>query len=69
MDIDPQRYPKPPQVPKGLIALGAAAVVIVLLIFLSNPFVVIPSGYVGVKLTLGKASPEELKPGLHLVSF
>ncbi|EDP75233.1 prohibitin family protein [Hydrogenivirga sp. 128-5-R1-1] len=67
MDFDPQRYPKPPQVPKGLMALGALAVAVVLLVLLSNPFVVVPSGYVGVKLTLGKASPDELKPGLHLI--
>ncbi len=67
MDFDPQRYPKPPQVPKGLMALGALAVAVVLLVLISNPFVVVPSGYVGVKLTLGKASPDELKPGLHLI--
>ena len=67
MDFDPNKYPRPPQPPKGLIALGIGAVVLVLLIVISNPFVVIPSGYVGVKLTLGKASPDELKPGLHIV--
>ncbi len=67
MDFEPQRYPRPPQVPKSLISLGVVIAVLLLLIFISNPFVVIPSGYVGVKLTLGKASPEELKPGLHLI--
>ena len=67
MDIDPMRYPRPPQVPKGLIALGIVVVVLIGLLIISNPFVVVPSGYVGVKLTLGKASMEELKPGLHLV--
>ncbi len=67
MDLEPQRYPRPPQVPKGLIALGIFLIAVVLLVLLSNPFVVIPSGYVGVKLTLGKASPDEMKPGLHLI--
>ncbi len=67
MDMDPVRYPRPPQVPKGLIALGVVAVVIIVLAIISNPFVVVPSGYVGVKLTLGKASMDELRPGLHLI--
>ncbi|RLJ71137.1 SPFH domain-containing protein [Hydrogenivirga caldilitoris] len=67
MNFDPNRYPRPPQVPKGFIALGVVLVALVLLALLSNPFVVIPSGYVGVKLTLGKASPDELSPGLHLI--
>jgi len=67
MDFDPQRYPRPPQVPKGLIALGVGIVALVIIALISNPFVIIPSGYVGVKLTLGKASHEELKPGLHLI--
>ncbi|WP_457600364.1 prohibitin family protein [Hydrogenivirga sp.] len=67
MDFDPNRYPRPPQLPKGLIAVGVGIVVLVFLVIISNPFVVIPSGYVGVKLTLGKASPDELRPGLHLI--
>ncbi len=70
MDFEPQRYPKPPRAPKvpnGLIAVGAVVAVLVILALISNPFVVIPSGYVGVKLTLGKASPDEMKPGLHLI--
>ncbi len=67
MDFDPRRYPKPPQFPKSFIAIGVLIAVLVLLVMISNPFVVVPSGYVGVKLTLGKASPEELRPGLHLV--
>ncbi len=56
-----------PKVPKGLMALGVLLVVVILLVLISNPFVVIPSGYVGVKLTLGKASLDELRPGLHLI--
>lgn len=39
----------------------------ILLFLLANPFVIIPSGYVGVKLTLGKADKEELHPGLNIV--
>ena len=67
MDFDPRRYPRPPQFPKSFIAIGVLIAVLVLLVMISNPFVVVPSGYVGVKLTLGKASPDELRPGLHLV--
>ena len=70
MDFDPRKYQKPPQmpkVPKGLVVLGILLAAVLLLILVSNPFVVIPSGYVGVKLTLGKASHEELRPGLHLI--
>ena len=67
MDMDPVRYPKPPQVPKSLVVLGVVVALIVIVAIISNPFVVVPSGYVGVKLTLGKASKEELKPGLHLI--
>ncbi len=70
MDFDPQRYPKPPrppQVPKGLTFIAIAVVVLLAVLLLSNPFVVIPSGYVGVKLTLGKASMDEMRPGLHLI--
>ncbi|MDQ7082284.1 MAG: SPFH domain-containing protein [Aquificota bacterium] len=67
MDLEPPRYPRTPQFPKGPIAVVLALVVLGGLLLLSNPFVIIPSGYVGVKLTLGKASPEEMKPGLHLI--
>ncbi len=67
MDFDLRRYPRPPQFPKSFIAIGVLIAVLVLLVMISNPFVVVPSGYVGVKLTLGKASPDELRPGLHLV--
>jgi len=42
-------------------------VFLILLFLLANPFVIIPSGYVGVKLTLGKADKEELHPGLNIV--
>lgn len=67
MDFEPHRHPKPPQVPKGLIAFGVGIAVVVFALFLLNPFVVVPSGFVGVKLTLGKASKEELGPGLHFI--
>ncbi len=40
---------------------------LILMFIVASPFVVIPSGYVGVKLTLGKADTDELPPGLHLL--
>ncbi|WP_456401339.1 prohibitin family protein [Persephonella sp.] len=40
---------------------------LILLFLLASPFVIIPSGYVGVKLTLGKADKDELHPGLNIV--
>ena len=49
------------------ILLPALVIIFVVFAFLSSPFVVIESGYVGVKLTLGKADREELKPGLHFI--
>ncbi len=67
MDVEPHRYPSPPKVPKGLVVAGVILVALVILALFSNPFVIVPSGHVGVKLTLGKASPEEMKPGLHLI--
>ncbi len=67
MDLEPPRYPRPPQVPRGLIVAGVVIAALVVLALISNPFVIVPSGHVGVKLTLGKASPEEMKPGLHLI--
>ncbi|MCX7738784.1 MAG: prohibitin family protein [Hydrogenothermaceae bacterium] len=39
---------------------------IVFILFL-NPFVIIPSGYVGIKKTFGKIDENELKEGLNLV--
>ncbi len=47
MGFEPQRYPKPPQMPqfpKALVLVGVLIVVVVILLFISNPFVVIPSG-------------------------
>ncbi len=49
------------------ILIPAVVILFVVFAFLSSPFVVIESGYVGVKLTLGKAEREELKPGLHFI--
>lgn len=48
-----------------LTALGAVFVVLVLVVL--NPFVIIPSGYVGVKKTFGKIDDDELKEGLNLI--
>jgi regulator of protease activity HflC (stomatin/prohibitin superfamily) len=67
MDLEPGRYPTPPRFPKVMSLLPLIVVGVVFLIFISNPFVVVPSGFVGVKLTLGKADKEELPPGLHLI--
>ncbi len=49
------------------ILIPAVVIIFVVFAFLSSPFVIIESGYVGVKLTLGKADKEELKPGLHFI--
>ncbi len=61
---------EPPRVKKLSflnILIPAVVILFVVFAFLSSPFVVIESGYVGVKLTLGKAEREELKPGLHFI--
>ncbi len=50
---------------KGLIP--AIVGLLILIFIVASPFVVIPSGYVGVKLTLGKADLNELPPGLHII--
>jgi len=50
---------------KGLIP--AIIGILILLFIVATPFVVIPSGFVGVKLTLGKADMNELPPGLHII--
>ena len=50
---------------KGLIP--AIIGFLILLFIVASPFVVIPSGFVGVKLTLGKADMDELPPGLHII--
>ncbi len=49
------------------ILIPAVVILFVVFAFLSSPFVIIESGYVGVKLTLGKADKDELKPGLHFI--
>ncbi len=67
MDLEPGKFPNPPKFPKALAILPAVLVALLLVVFISNPFVVVPSGFVGVKLTLGKADKEELPPGLHII--
>lgn len=42
-------------------------ILIILILVLLNPFVIIPSGYVGVKKTFGKIDNDELKEGLNLI--
>ena len=49
------------------ILIPIVVIVGIVVFFLSSPFVVIESGYVGVKLTLGKADKEELPAGLHFI--
>lgn len=41
-------------------------ILILLLFFIGNPFVIIPSGFVGVKRTLGKIDPTPMWESLHL---
>jgi len=50
---------------KGIVP--AVIVLIILLFIIASPLVIVPSGYVGVKLTLGKAEKDELLPGLHFI--
>ncbi len=50
---------------KGIVP--AVVVLIILLFIIASPLVIVPSGYVGVKLTLGKAEKDELLPGLHFI--
>ena len=47
--------------------IGVVAVVLFILIFL-NPIVIIPAGYVGVKVLFGKVYPTVLSNGLHIVN-
>ncbi|WP_297453048.1 prohibitin family protein [Persephonella sp.] len=42
-------------------------IIFIIFALVAPPFVIIPSGYVGVKLHLGKADMEELPPGLNFV--
>ncbi len=54
---------------EGLKSLGYFAVFLGVLFFLilaGNPLVIVPSGFVGVKRTLGKIDPVPLREGLHL---
>lgn len=47
--------------------LVMVTVFFVLILFILNPFVIIPSGYVGVKKTFGKIDDNELSEGLNLI--
>ncbi len=65
------KFPEFSKPTKGNILKAGLPIVIFILIVLflvSSPFRVIPSGYVGVKLTLGKADKDELRPGLHIIA-
>jgi len=68
MQIDPDKFPQGGgNVPAMFKILPIAIVAVILFLIVAPPFVVIPSGYVGVKLTLGKADMEELPPGLNFI--
>ena len=43
-----------------------AIVILILILFITKPFVVINSGEVGIKVTTGKYEMEPLRPGFHL---
>ncbi len=51
---------------KALVPLVIISIFFGIVLFFTS-FKVIPSGYVGVKLNLGKVDFEELKPGLHII--
>jgi regulator of protease activity HflC (stomatin/prohibitin superfamily) len=68
MQIDPDKFPQTGgKIPNFLKITPIVIVIFILLLIIAPPFVVIPSGYVGVKLTLGKADMEELPPGLNFI--
>ncbi|NPA17379.1 prohibitin family protein [Persephonella sp.] len=68
MQLDPDKFPKKSgNTPAALKVIPVVIIAVVLFLIIAPPFVVIPSGYVGVKLTLGKADMEELPPGLNFI--
>jgi len=68
MQIDPDKYPKGDKIPNFLKTVPVVIIVVLILfLIVAPPFVVIPSGYVGVKITLGKADMDELPPGLNFI--
>ena len=52
---------------KGIVP--AIIVLLVLIFIIASPLVIVPSGYVGVKLTLGKAEKDELSNFSRLASL
>ncbi|MDQ7056307.1 MAG: SPFH domain-containing protein [Persephonella sp.] len=68
MQINPDKFPKSSGgVPNFVKGLPIVIVILILFLIIAPPFVVIPSGYVGVKLTLGKADMNEMPPGLNFI--
>ncbi len=61
------RISKQPNLPPRLIGFGAAALAVLVLLFLANPFVQIPSGYAGVLSDFGSVQQTPLNPGLHFI--
>lgn len=43
------------------------ALLVIFVVIIGSPFIVIQSGFVGVKRTLGKIDPNPLKEGLHII--
>lgn len=60
------KSPQPPFHLPGLGLFGFAVFFLLLTVLLANPLVIIPSGFVGIKRTLGKIDPTPLAEGLHL---
>jgi len=68
VQINPEKTPNSGNKFTGAFtAISVGIVVLILILLIAPPFVVIPSGYVGVKLTLGKADMDELPPGLNFI--
>ncbi len=42
-------------------------IILILIFIVAPPITIVPSGFVGVKLTLGKADMNELPPGMHFI--
>lgn len=67
MQLDPKNLPSPNKVPTIFKMLPFIVIFLVFLLIIAPPFVIIPSGYVGVKLTLGKADMDELPSGINFI--
>ena len=67
-DKEPKINFKAPKLPSGFGKFGTLAYIIIAIIavlVITQPFVVINSGEVGIKATAGKYEPSPLQPGFH----